>query len=72
MAADETYYQSYLLRLRRLDNDGQPVWRLSLERPADGEHWRFRSLDALVQFLTAQMDPDAGPSPGAEDGGLTP
>jgi len=24
-------YQAYLLRLRRLDNDGQPVWRISLE-----------------------------------------
>jgi hypothetical protein len=63
-----TDYQAYLLRLRRLDNDGQPVWRISLESPGSGgEHWAFANLEALVTFLTEHMAGPARASSTSED-----
>ncbi len=42
---------AYLLRLRRVDNGGLPVWLFALESP-DGRsrHW-FSDLAALMAFL---------------------
>jgi hypothetical protein len=61
-------YQAFLLRLRRLDNDGQPVWRISLESPGSAsEHWAFANLEALVTFLTERMAGPARASSAAED-----
>jgi hypothetical protein len=58
MPKDYPPYQSYLLRLRRMDNAGQPVWRFSLESPG-GAPQPFATLDDVMAFLralTADMD----------------
>ena len=34
MSSNDLNYHAYLLRLRRVENAGQPVWRFSLEQPA--------------------------------------
>ncbi len=48
-------YQSYLLRLRRADNAGRPVWRVSLEAPGSETQIYFDNLEALCTYLAAQM-----------------
>jgi hypothetical protein len=54
-------YLSYLIRLRRVDNGGQPLWRISLEAPGAGERENFAELDDLVAFLRRRMTPSAAP-----------
>ena len=51
-------YRSYLLRLWRADNAGQPVWRVSLEVPGNRAQLHFESLAALCVYLTQQLSPD--------------
>jgi hypothetical protein len=48
-------YRSYLLRLWRADNAGQPVCRASLEEPGGHPQLNFESLAALCAYLAAQM-----------------
>jgi hypothetical protein len=56
-----TDYQAYLLRMRRVDNAGQPLWRFSLESPSSGERRSFASLADVLDFLNAQlMDAEHG------------
>ena len=50
-----TSYQAFLLRLRRADNAGRPVWRISLERPGHAGLLQFESLSALCAYLSTQM-----------------
>lgn len=59
-------YRSYLLRLWRADNAGQPVCRASLEEPGGHPLLHFESLAALCAYLAAQMGGDGGEeTPGA-------
>lgn len=58
MKPDTVNYQAYLLRLRRVDNAGQPVWRFSLERPGSGEPRNFDRLVEVFDFLQQQMQID--------------
>ena len=51
MPEDNSHYTCYLLRLRRMDNAGQPVWRFTLESPGGGSPQVFSSLDELLAFL---------------------
>ena len=51
MSARPKKYLAYLLRLWQMDQDGNKVWRASLEDPHTGERRGFHSLDALVEFL---------------------
>lgn len=51
-------YRSYLLRLWRADNAGQPVCRASLEEPGGHPQLNFESLTALCAYLAAQMGGD--------------
>jgi hypothetical protein len=51
-------YQSYLLRLWRTSDGGEPVWRASLERAGTGERWNFASLEQLFVFLRARISDD--------------
>jgi len=53
--SDSTYF-AYLLRLRLVDNDGCPVWRLSLECPTTGRQSTFSSLENLTGYLRERMD----------------
>jgi hypothetical protein len=53
-------YLSYLLRLWQVNGDeatcdeGEVVWRASLESPHTGERESFASLDDLFDFLREQ------------------
>ncbi len=42
---------AYLLRLRWLENGGQPVWYFTLESPDGSTRHEFRGLQALTNFL---------------------
>ena len=55
---NDANYHAYLLRLRRVDNAGQPVWRFSLERPGQGERHNFDQLIDVLNFLQQQMQID--------------
>lgn len=63
-----TYY-SYLLRLRLVDNAGQPVWRITLQVPASQTELPFASLAALCAYLTEQVGLDKGDKPFNEEKG---
>ena len=52
MGKDRDNYASYLLRLRRSDQDGRPIWRASLESTRDGQRTNFDSVESLIAFLT--------------------
>jgi len=47
-------YLSYLLRLWQTDDQGQAVWRASLEYPGTRERQGFADLDELFEFLQTQ------------------
>ena len=48
---EQSYYQSFLLRLWRVSGNEQMVWRATLENPATGEQQAFAGLDDLFGFL---------------------
>ena len=52
-------YLSFLLRLRRVNADGASAWRASLQRPGAAEAVVFTSLEALLDFLHAEMEEEA-------------
>jgi hypothetical protein len=54
MAGEQPVYLSYLLRLWRTSDDGEQIWRVSLESPGTGERKGFANLKALYEFLAAQ------------------
>jgi hypothetical protein len=47
-------YLSYLLRLWRVSDGEQPVWRALLKSSHTGEQMGFGSLEALSEFLRDQ------------------
>jgi hypothetical protein len=47
-------YESYLLRLRWDERDGEPVCQAMLQSVATKEQRYFNGLDSLVAFLQAQ------------------
>lgn len=51
MSDQVSKYQSYLLRLWRVDEDGHQVWRASLEYPRTGERHGFATPELLLEFL---------------------
>jgi hypothetical protein len=48
-------YLSFLLRLWQVKQNGRETWRASLEDPRTGEKRGFASLEALMDFLYAQV-----------------
>jgi hypothetical protein len=48
-------YRSYLLRLRWVDNAGQPVWRVSLQEPGSEREVLFGSLRELCAYLAREI-----------------
>lgn len=70
MTDKQANYLAYLLRLWREENDGQAIWRASLELPGPGKRRAFANLEALFAFLetkTGQIPPQAEERPeGAE------
>lgn len=55
MEKTQPTYLSYLLRLRRVYDVGQPVWRISLEAPGSETYLQFENLPALYTYLAAQI-----------------
>jgi hypothetical protein len=51
MTAEQPGYLAYLLRLWRVNDDGKPVWRASVENPHTGERHGFANLETLFAFL---------------------
>jgi hypothetical protein len=51
MVIEQPGYLAYLLRLWRVNDDGKPVWRASLENPHTGERHGFANLQLLFAFL---------------------
>jgi hypothetical protein len=58
MTPNDLNYHAYLLRLRRVENAGQPVWRFSLEQPGRGERQQFDRLGDVFDYLRQQMRRD--------------
>lgn len=51
MSKSARVYQSYLLRLWPVEQNGERVWRASLEEVSTGSKQAFTSLEALCQYL---------------------
>ena len=61
----ESKYQSYLLRLWLVEENGNRVWRASLEVTQSGEKHGFASLESMFAFLKEQTR-------GSETGAVAP
>jgi hypothetical protein len=55
-------YHAYLIRFWRLDNAGQPVWRVGVEEPGAQMPLYFENLAALCAFLVEQLGMSEGPA----------
>lgn len=60
MSEEQQRYLSYLLRLWQTGSGKEVVWRASLESPGTGERQGFASLEALIDFLEAQIESQKG------------
>ncbi len=73
-----TYYASYLLRLKSIAHGDQVTWLASLEDTATGKRRSFPSGEALVAFLLAEFkghqagDKSEAPSESPPQSGSTP
>ena len=47
-------YVSYLLRLWQAQDNGDWVWRASLESSQTGQRWVFANLDEALAFVRSQ------------------
>ena len=54
----EQHYLSYLLRLWQTCDGQTRIWRASLESPGTGERRGFADLQALFDFLSAEIGQD--------------
>jgi hypothetical protein len=61
-------YLSYLLRLWQTSDDGEQIWRASLEAPGTGERRGFGSVADLFDFLQDQIESEGE---GSDDPGVT-
>lgn len=53
MSTTDTSYASYLLRLRKVQNNHRAGWVASVQSTATGEQRSFPSIEALATFLLA-------------------
>jgi hypothetical protein len=60
------HYESYLLRLRRDERDGEPVCQVMLQGVASKEQLYFADLEGLVAFLQAEAPGQRIAKPGAQ------
>lgn len=56
MPYSQDRYRSYLLRLRRVDDNAHVLWCYTLESPDGAERHEFWTLQALTAFLAIQTD----------------
>ena len=62
MKTEKATYRSFLLRLWQVEQNGDWVWRCSLEETGTGWHQKFVGLDALYSYL----DIETGEQPGVQ------
>ncbi len=53
-------YKSFLLRLRRMQNDNSPTWIVSLQNLQTGQQVFYPRLDQLIDFLQMETENDVG------------
>jgi hypothetical protein len=51
MTTEQPGYLAYLLRLWRVNDGGNSVWRASVKSPHTGERYGFANLELLFAFL---------------------
>lgn len=56
MSGERPGYLAYLLRLWRVEEEGQLRWRASLELPSSRERFVFGSLEATFDFLRERTE----------------
>jgi len=56
MMAEQPGHLAYLLRLWRVSDDGNPIWRASLENPHSGERHGFANLELPCAFLEEKTE----------------
>lgn len=54
MKTEKATYRSFLLRLWQVEQNGDWIWRCSLEETGTGLHQQFVNLDALFGYLNAE------------------
>lgn len=64
MKTEKATYRSFLLRLWRVEQNGDLIWRCSLEETGSGWHQKFVNLDALFGYLNAET---GGPTSAKEE-----
>ncbi|MFL7837802.1 MAG: hypothetical protein ACK2T4_10745 [Candidatus Promineifilaceae bacterium] len=62
METEKATYRSFLLRLWQVEQNGDWIWRCSLEETGTGWHRKFVDLNALFGYLSAET----GTKPPAE------
>jgi len=55
MSAEPDHYQTYMLRLWRVQSRGMPQCHASLESPLTGERQSFADLEQLLAFLAERV-----------------
>jgi hypothetical protein len=55
MIQNQTNYESYLLRLWQVRQDGKPIWRASLESTRTGARENFANLQQAFAFLRTAL-----------------
>ena len=63
MHAHKERYKAFLLRLWQVNQNGDHIWRASLEDTRTGERRGFASLEALMEYLRAQIKGDEKDNP---------
>jgi hypothetical protein len=54
MDTEKATYRSFLLRLWQVEQNGDWIWRCSLEETGTGLNHNFVNLDALFGYLSAE------------------
>lgn len=54
MKTEKATYRSFLLRLWQVEQNGDWIWRCSLEETGTGRHKQFVNLDGLFGYLNAE------------------
>jgi hypothetical protein len=49
-------YLAYMLRLREVDGESGPLWRVSLDSVSTGQHVGLASLEDLIAYLRRQTE----------------
>jgi hypothetical protein len=54
MESERAAYRSFLLRLWQVEENGDWIWRCSLDETGTGRHKKFVDLESLFRHLKAE------------------